>query len=384
MKNLSTPFGNPSSDKYKTVSLSEAREQYLMYSGLSPKQVRQMQFSKLHQYRFIAESPIKKPDAIISIDGHIISTKGNLTTLAGLPKTGKSALIAAILSGTLISAGGAQADLLGLSIKSNESNKAVLHVDSEQSRYDHYKGISGLLGRTTGGKEPDWFYSYNFRTFEFHERQESLQLVCEETSEKHSGIHIIVLDGGADFVQDTNDQKESNEVVRFFEKLATKFDCPVVIILHSNPGTTKGRGHFGSQLERKSESVISVSKNGESGISTIKGNLLRNSGSIPQLQFVYDTDKGHHVYFGTLSKAIKKEEKKSKLQQLVDKIFKVDQNGYTYKELYELIMAEEGVQDRTAKDRIKELVEAGVLVKSDDPRPLYSFRPLNGDDANQV
>lgn len=172
---------------------------------------------------------------------------------------------------------------------------------------------------------------------------------------------------------DINDQKESNEVVRFFESLAVEFNCPVILILHFNPGSEKGRGHFGSQLERKSESIIAVTKSEVTGISTIKGKLLRNCGSIPQLQFIYDTDKGHHIYYGTTTKTSKADEKNLQYQQLVEKIFEGGRKSYTYTELYNLIVEEEKVGERTAKGRIKNWVEAGIIVKSDGAEPKYSI-----------
>lgn len=383
MQVLNTLF--PNQYPYNPVSHQavQGHPQY-GYNGINPQQSQQLRFAELQQYRFTPESRIEKPNPVIFIGSHVISTRGNIMTLVGPPKAGKSALINAILAGAMVPLDDVQPDLLGLSIEQNKLNKAVVHVDGEQSLYDHYKGMKRLLDQTTGGKMPNWFHSYNFRAFEVQTRKAFLQFICERASEENGGIHIIVLDGGADFVLDTNDQKESNEVVRMFETLAIKYNCPVVVILHFNPGTQKGRGHFGSQLERKSETVLSVVKNEESEISTIKGKLLRNSGCIPQLQFIYDTDKGHHVHFGVLSKASKEEEKKLELQQLAEKIFRGSQNCYNNKSLSELIMFEEGVQVRSAQDRIKELVAAGVLVKSDDPRPLYSFRPLKRDDANQV
>jgi hypothetical protein len=367
-----TPYFIQDLGKYRLDSILETREQYQKLFGLNLKQIRQIRFSELQKYRFNAENSIEKPQSVISIGEHVISTKGNIITLAGPPKAGKSALIAAILSGTLSPSSCDPGDLLGLTVKLNDSNKAVLHIDSEQSRYDHYKGISGLLKRTTSGKMPEWFHSYNFRTLDAQSRKECLQILCEETYEKHGGMYMVILDGGADFVLDTNDQKESNEAVRFFEELAAKYDCPIVIVLHFNPGTEKGRGHFGSQLERKSESVISVSKNLESEISTIKGKLLRNSGSIPQIQFIYDLDKGHHVYYGTAAKMSKADEKILKLQQLAEMISKETRQSYTYTELYKLIMEVDNVSKRTAQERIVTMLKEGLLIKSDDVVPMYS------------
>lgn len=189
-----SPNASCATDNLNSVFADQ--DPYSTILGVNPQQTRQRQLSVLQKYRFAAEVPIEKPDTIVSVNNQTISTNGNITTLAGPPKAGKSAVIAAILAGAIAPVGSTQTDLLGLSIKPNESNKAVLHVDSEQSQYDHYKGMCRVLERATRDRTPDWFHSYSFRDLEVQARKKALSVLCEELYDKHGGIHIIILDGG--------------------------------------------------------------------------------------------------------------------------------------------------------------------------------------------
>ncbi|QMU28776.1 AAA family ATPase [Adhaeribacter radiodurans] len=322
-------------------------------------------FADLQKLRFDATKPIKKPEAVISIVGHTISTRGNLTTLAGQAKAGKSGVLSGILVGVMARPGDTP-DTLGLTISPNLEGKCVLHIDGEQSRYDHYRGLMKVLQRASRTTHPEWFHSYNLRELEIHQRRAKLKFLCEHVAKLHGGIHLIILDGGADFVLDINDQKESNEVVKFFETLAIEYECPVVIVLHFNPNSEKTRGHFGSQLERKSESVIAVAKDNDSEISTIEGKFLRNTGNLPNLQFRFDPEKGHHVYHAFKVKTTKAENKEDALRRLVDEICPDLSRVYTYSEIWKSVETATGLREASAKNRVREMVDKGHLLKDEE------------------
>lgn len=319
------------------------------------------------------DRPVDKPDAVISIDGNILATRGNIMTVTGQAKAGKSGLLAAILAGVMVLPGDV-VDLLGLTVQRNEHGRAVIHIDGEQSLYDHYRGMCRIVGRVSRKKEPEWFHSYNFRLLDIPNRLANLKTLCALLSEAHDGIHLIVLDGGADFVLDPNDLQESKEVVRLFESLAIEFDCPVVTVVHFNPGSDKVMGHFGSQLGRKSETVISVTKDKDSEISTVEGKFLRNSGNIPNLQFCYDLEQGCHVYHGVRIKENREdrdEKKNDKLKQLAIDVFSGQKKGLTYTSACSAIEIILDMSEATAKNRVRDMQKKGFIIKGDDD--LYSL-----------
>lgn len=121
----------------------------------------------------------------------------------------------------------------------NPSGKAVLHFDTEQSRYDHQSKLLSVLHRCGLDKCPDYFQSYNIRQQSLHEFKKITSKVCKAAFELFGGIQLIVIDGGADYVYDVNEPVKSNATVKYFEDLAIKYSTSIIIIIHTNPGSDK-------------------------------------------------------------------------------------------------------------------------------------------------
>jgi hypothetical protein len=205
------------------------------------------------------------------------------------------------------------------------------------------------------------------RDFNTDERRKGIEQLIDKYSQQFNGVHIIFIDGIADIIDDTNDQAQSNDVVRFFERIAIKYNCPVITIIHLNPGSTeKSRGHLGSQLERKCESVVSISKDKDSEVSTIEGKLLRNAGAIPQLQFKYDIEKGYHVACGVRMKPSKAEAQEKELREYAEAIFQDGIVKLTYTELVNQLIIALSVSDRTAKSKISLMKEVNIIEHEGD------------------
>jgi hypothetical protein len=77
---------------------------------------------------------------------------------------------------------------------------------------------------------------------------------------------IVVIDGIADLQRNTNDLEESDALVAELMALSTQTNTHIVCVLHTNPGSDKARGHLGSSLQRKAESVLFVHRAGDSSI----------------------------------------------------------------------------------------------------------------------
>ena len=248
-------------------------------------------------YRITENTEIPPPVPVVSINGEIISTEGNLTTISGGSKDGKSAFTSILIAGA-ISDNGQLDGLEGVDVLPNTNKKAVIHIDTEQARHRHQSNMKTILNRCSFASCPDYFLSYNIRAMDVNEYMSFTDGLCRAASTAYSGIHLIVIDGIADFICDVNDSEQSNAIVKFFEGLAVKYQTPIIVIVHTNPNSDKERGHLGSQLQRKSESVLMVKKEGD--VSYLEAKLLRmaGKGSIPQIQFSYDRDKGYHTGCG--------------------------------------------------------------------------------------
>jgi hypothetical protein len=335
---------------------------------------------KYEPYRITELTDIPEPIPIITINGEIISTVGNLTTISGASKSGKSAFSAPIIAEAIINEGEINDRFEGMAIARNKNNLAVIHIDTEQARHKQQKNLLGILRRANLNRCPDHLLSYNIRQLNIEIYKQVTEEICEAASTKFGGIHLILIDGIADYIKNVNDESESNSIVKFFEELAIKYDAPIIIIVHTNPGGDKERGHLGSQCQRKSESVLSIKMEGE--ISYLEAKFLRMAGKadIPKLQFRYDKEKGYHIGCGirSMDSNNKADKKEATLKMLCEKVFAIPK-AHSYGEAINLIMEVTEKSRPTAKGIFSEMKESEMIIQATDKR----WR-LNTNDSDEI
>jgi hypothetical protein len=199
---------------------------------------------------------------VFELAGKPICTPGNISALTAAAKTGKSALIGGFLAASMVNNGAEGCDTLGV-VGMNLDCKAVIHMDTEQSEYDHWTQVDRARRRAGLKMVPDWLMSYCLTGCGPSQLRQALSAAIEEGNKAHGGIFAIIVDGVADLACDVNDAEECNELVTWIHGIAIANECPIVCAIHFNPGSEKVRGHLGSQIERKAETNLILSKEDE-------------------------------------------------------------------------------------------------------------------------
>jgi len=208
--------------------------------------------------------PDKPPGPIVpvfSFNDVTTCTCGNLTTIDAPAKAGKTAILGGMMAATMKHG---KVDTLGVSAE-NPNGLPLLHFDTEQSREDHWRAVDQIRRRAGLEKLPDWYHSYWLAGMPLKDIQ---KLIDREIAALiRSGAHSVFIDGLADLVVNVNDPAECNDFVARLHGSAIAIKCPIVGVIHQNPSPNgkpnKTRGHLGSQLERKSESNLTLEKKGE-------------------------------------------------------------------------------------------------------------------------
>jgi hypothetical protein len=241
---------------------SERAGDKILQSASAKKQLAEW----LNTRRFDVNSPPPCEPCIFKLAGVSVSTPGNIAVVSAPIKTGKSNFIAAGLASTfalganpLLREWDGKPDFLGWESDGNPQDKYVLHFDTEQSLEHHYRTVSRALLRAGVSSPPSSFKSYCV-TGESAARLVAAVILAVEDFIPKGGIHSIWIDGIADLVSSPNEEAECNALVAQIRNLAMKACAPVICTLHWNPGTEKTRGHLGSELERKAQSVLSMNK----------------------------------------------------------------------------------------------------------------------------
>jgi hypothetical protein len=308
--------------------------------------------------------PTKAPPpfrAIYTLNGHAVATPANLATINSQIKTGKSAVVGALISSTMTQ--DPDADTLGFS-SSNPKNLALCHFDTEQAPDDFWHHINRALRRARVETSPKWLYPYCLTGLGCKRAWECFEEGVKIGAEPCGGTHSILIDGVADLVADVNDAAECNDFVARLHEMAIQFDCPIWAVIHFNPGSDKSRGHLGSQLERKAETNLRLDKVNES--TTIWSEKQRRA-PIPKGNgpcFRWSEEEQMHVSVESVQSAADKEKRES-LAMLTDELFR-KRRAMTYTDLVKLLTAKKGlaVSDRTAARRISELSKLKLIEKS--------------------
>lgn len=313
----------------------------------------------LNARRFDLANPPPKPVPVLTITDKPICTAGNLTVEQALAKAGKTSFEAACIASLMKPSG----DCLGV-VGQNPDELPVIHFDTEQSNYDHHEVIKQALARAGRSTEPEWLRSYRLADVPTSLRRKALAHEMKRAA-INGKLCAVFLDGVADLCIDPNDSAEAFGLVEELHRLAITYHCPIICILHENPGsdTGKTRGHLGSQLERKAETNLRLSKDAD-GVTTIYTERSRHC-HIPKEQgprFAWDDVAGMHLLCVTTQDK-RSDAKTQDMRRIFGDLF-AQKDGYRHGELVQAYVAHQPVSERTAKSRIKDATSAGIIAHS--------------------
>lgn len=217
----------------------------------------------LTDYRIRHTDPIPPNVYVAKINGRNKFSRKNISAWIGKAKSKKT--FAMTMLGTAMSAG---IDLYE-TFYSYNPNK-VLWIDTEQSPVDAQK-IVFRLQKLNGNI--DNFFLYGLRPLSPKERIEMIQ----DALKLHKP-DVLVIDGIRDLVWNINDPVESTTIVTMVMKWSFDFDMHIAVVIHqTNDG--KARGHIGTEIENKAETVIKIERNEHNQeISNIQENFGRGKG----------------------------------------------------------------------------------------------------------
>lgn len=195
--------------------------------------------------------PYVPPRWTLSHDGTPFAKRGDLHVIQGKPGHGKTALMTQFMACLLCG----QFGHLRCELKEPAT---VLYIDTEMSEDDTIaiKNRVCSLAKIPYDQPSDRFKVVRLRETELaHERWQQILKVIWEVKPT-----VCFLDGMLDIVEDYNDQKECQPIIRKCMKLVTHYDMSMWCVLHENPMAEKMVGTLGSITQRKVTEALSVKK----------------------------------------------------------------------------------------------------------------------------
>ena len=280
------------------------------------------------------------PQPIVRIWGNLIASRGNVSTVVGLANSRKTFLTAAVASGFLSSS-----DFLGFD---TPATGKVVYIDTEQARAHVHKVARRIL-RSIGlptDRNHDQLVVAALRELTPDQRREATGEILRRYKPD-----LLILDGVADLCNDPNDLHESEALTCELMRWSSEYDNHILCVLHSNPGGEKARGHLGSALLRKSETVMLVKADGDTSV--VSPQYCRNE---PFTEFAFQINASGLPELCGIPAPQPKENVFAEIME-AGKV-------YAHSELIEMLMEAVDLKEGSAKSKISRAVKAGTIVKN--------------------
>jgi len=206
-----------------------------------------------------------------------IGSYGNFSFVQAPPKSKKTFFLSLIAMAYMGGKTDNTRNMIGY-----RDNRKLIHYDTEQGRFHAHK----VFRRVTDvcGHSEDYL-SYALRQYSPLERLDFIDWHLNNTD----NIGLVIIDGIADLMLDSNDLKESSNVVQYLMKWTQELNIHIITAIHSNWNSEKPTGHLGSFLEKKAETQIAVQLSDQRNVAVVK--CMRSRGfSFEKFAFEVDSN----------------------------------------------------------------------------------------------
>lgn len=288
-------------DTYKLNGVKTALPFQDVVDAMKPRQDNSDLTETARLSNILASSRVRPTDTvdedpaclIIQKDGKdsIVGTMGNLSTVAGRAKAKKtfavSFAVAAAVASTLI--------LNRIKGQLPAGKHVVLFFDTEQSRH-HVLRVIKRICRLCGIDDPPNLVIYSLRPYSPQDRLKAIDYAVNNTP----NLGLVVIDGVRDLAVDpVLDAEQASQIMTHLLQWTDRLNIHIMCVLHQNKSDTNLRGHIGTELVNKSETVISVTRDSkDKEISHVEAEYCRNREFDPFSFSVDDSGLPHLVENG--------------------------------------------------------------------------------------
>lgn len=211
---------------------------------------------------------IQPPEVALRINNEIYGTLGNFSMLIGKAKSRKSFCLT-LFAGALLTNEPIYNTFSGC-LPSDKRN--VLFFDTEQAKY-HVQLALNRICKLAKDENPINFVMHGLRSEPPQKRLELIETAIENTP----NLGFVFIDGVKDLITSINDEEQATLVSSKLLRWSEIYNIHIVVVLHQNKSDTNARGHIGTELQNKAETVISVTKDGNNkDISIVEAEQTRN------------------------------------------------------------------------------------------------------------
>lgn len=358
-------------------------EKQLEHQSLEVSMLNKDSFSDEELESYLSKGEIKAtdkivvPQKILFVGDCTIATFGNFSASTGKAKSKKTFNISAMVAAAITNS-----TVLNYRACLPEGKRNILYFDTEQSKFHCHtvlERIYKLSGLSLQEDDPRLMF------WGLREYTPKLRIaVIDYALRKYDEVGLVIIDGLRDLMYDINNGKEATDVMTVLMAWTSVYELHIHTVLHLNKNDNNPRGHIGTELENKAETVLIISKNTmNNSVSEVKPMHMRDK-EFTTFAFHIDDNK-LPVLDSSMSVTVVKPREKSLVsldnevhQEILSKVF--EENTPTkYNDLvnvvaqaYEAAGYKRGING--IKGLLKLLTSKGIIVKEENGYAYKSER----------
>ena len=321
-----------------------------------------------------ASEKLEQPPKVLWVEDCVIATFGNFSATTGKAKTKKTFNLSA-----MVAAAATNSKVLNYRASFPDDKRNILYFDTEQSKYHCHNVIERIykLAGLTLEKDDKRIKFYGLREYTPALRK----AVIDYALRKFKNVGLVIIDGLRDLMYDINNAKEATDVMTMLMAWTSNYNLHIHCVLHLNKNDNNTRGHIGTELENKAETVLIISKSKQdSNISEVKPMHMRDK---EFTSFAFHIDDNALPVLDDFHVTVVKPKEKPLVEldddihmSVLQKLFEEHQ-PMKYSEMIDLIIegyAAEGYKQgkNAAKNLQKALAEKMIITRDDDG---YHYHP---------
>jgi hypothetical protein len=210
------------------------------------------------------------PPVILRVDDSIIGTLGNFSASTRKAKSKKTFNICAIVAAALTNG-----TVLNYRASLPDGKRKILYVDTEQSPY-HCQKVLNRIVRLAGYPENQHPETLDFLSLRRYTPIIRLAII-ERAIYQTEGLGLVIIDGIRDLAYDINSPSEATDLITKLMQWTDEQQIHIHTVLHLNKSDDNTRGHLGTELNNKAETVLQVTKDStDNDISSVSSMCIRD------------------------------------------------------------------------------------------------------------
>ena len=351
-------------------------EEFNSLTGISlekaiKKWEQEMAEERIHPYVVDMTKQLPELKPLISINDSCVCSVGNISAICGEAKSKKTFLASALVASAMAM------PFKGINNFANVDkcdNINVLWVDTEQGER-HVRKVVERISTMTGSKLGGSNVEPRLTTLALRELSPAERKARMLDAMSLMPYDIVVIDGIADLQRNTNDLEESDALVMELMALSTMAQTHIICVLHTNPGSDKARGHLGSSLLRKAETVIFVHRAGDTSI--VEPQYCRNE---PFERFAFTINDEGIPELCDIPTSIEEDRRPEVVAILEDMYGGTIERSTLVKKIMEL----QGVSNKAAQMKIKRDLDRGFICQKGNLLATAGFLSNTSNKSNRV